>query len=178
MCTRRLAIFTRPRDRQRGGDRLEQARHAAGGHWIARLGAPILAGVTQIGRDGGDARCAGIVQGADEKQQPAELVAGACGGPAMAAVHHVDAGVANALQRTCARRPRNSAPRVPPAAVREPAAMPLPSSAVARGAKSQRRLPPARALPFGAGAQRIAVGAAACLCRRAGRRRVRADRAR
>jgi hypothetical protein len=82
-------------------DRLEQTRYIAGGHWVARLGAPILAGVAQIGRDGGDARCPGILQGADEKQQPAELVVGTCGGPTMEAVHHIDVGVANVLQRTC-----------------------------------------------------------------------------
>src|SRR5262249_54171504 len=79
-------------------DRLEQTGHVAGRDRIPRLGAPVLARVAEIGRDGRDARGAGIFERADEEQQPTELVVGAFGGAAVEALHNINIGVADVLQ--------------------------------------------------------------------------------
>src|SRR6516162_11624032 len=65
------------RDDRIGPAGFEHLRHVFGRDRIARLRAPVLAGVAKVGDNGGDALGASILQGADEEQQSTELVVGA-----------------------------------------------------------------------------------------------------
>ena len=53
---------------------LKKARHVFGGHRVARLRPPILAGIAEIWNHRGYPLRTGILQRADEKKEPAELV--------------------------------------------------------------------------------------------------------
>ena len=64
----------------------EQAGNVSGRHRIVGLGAAVLARIAQIGHDGRDPRRAGILERADEEQEPAQLVIGAHGRPAVQAL--------------------------------------------------------------------------------------------
>ena len=57
-----------------GADRFEQLRDVARRDRIARLALAVLACVGEIGNDGGDASRRGVLERAEEEQQPDELV--------------------------------------------------------------------------------------------------------
>ena len=65
------------REHRIGSGCLKHLRHVFCRDRIARLRAPVLAGVAKIGDDGGDALGAGILECPDEEKQSAELVIGA-----------------------------------------------------------------------------------------------------
>ncbi len=60
-----------------GTHRFEQRGDITRGDRIARLCLAVLARIRQIRNDRGDARSGGVLQCADEKQQPAQLVVAA-----------------------------------------------------------------------------------------------------
>jgi len=59
------------RDDAVGSKRFKQARNIARGHRIVRLGPAVLAGVAEIGNDGGDTRGTRILQSAYREQESA-----------------------------------------------------------------------------------------------------------
>src|SRR6185437_10752574 len=63
------------------------------------FGAPILARISEIGDDRGDARGAGVLQRADEEYQPHELVIGALVRAAMGALHHINVIAGDVVER-------------------------------------------------------------------------------
>ena len=69
---------------------LQQLRHIACGHRVARLGLPILACISEIGNDGSHARRATFADRCQEEQEPANFVVGALTGSTMEAVDDVN----------------------------------------------------------------------------------------
>ena len=96
----RHRIMNFERDHAVGADALEHAGDVSGGHRIVRLGAAVFARVTKIRRHRGDARGAGILDCADEEQQPAQLVVGALLRPAVQALYDIDIGAVYRIERT------------------------------------------------------------------------------
>ena len=68
--------------------RLEEPGHVFGRDRIARLGPPVLAGVAKIRNDRRHPLGAGVLERADKKQQPAQLVVRALLGIAIKRVHY------------------------------------------------------------------------------------------
>ena len=77
----------------------EKLAHVAGGDRIVVLGAAILAGVGQVGQQGGDPGGAGVPHRGDEKQQRQQLVVDRGVVVAEQGVQHIDITTANTLQR-------------------------------------------------------------------------------
>jgi hypothetical protein len=75
------------------------AGDVSGGNRIVRLGAAILARIAQIGHDGRDPCRASVLDRADEEQEPAQLVIGAHGWPAVQALDHVNVAAHDRVQR-------------------------------------------------------------------------------
>jgi hypothetical protein len=67
---------------------------------VTRLCPAVLPRVGQIGSDGGDASGGRVLDGADEEQQPAQLVVDAAPGIALERLNHVDVLVPHPHQRT------------------------------------------------------------------------------
>ena len=88
------------RDHAIGADTLEHAGDVAGRYRVVRLGAAVLARITKIGGHRGDARGAGILDGADEEQQPAQFIVGALARPAVQALDHIDVRAIHGIERT------------------------------------------------------------------------------
>ncbi|OFZ71178.1 MAG: hypothetical protein A2Z01_10205 [Betaproteobacteria bacterium RBG_16_58_11] len=73
--------------------------HVAAADRVAGLAAPVLARIGQVGRDGGDAAGSSILQRADEKQQPHQLVVGAVARLAVQGVDDIHVLATDAFQR-------------------------------------------------------------------------------
>jgi len=82
-----------------GSDAFEQICEIARGHRIARLGAPVLARIAEIGRHRRYPRGARVFERADEEQEAAQLVGGALQGTAMQALDHIGIGPRDRVER-------------------------------------------------------------------------------
>ncbi len=71
-----------------GAASLEEPGHVFRRDRVARLGAPVLARIAEIGDDRGHPLGAGVLERADEKQQPAEFVVRALLGVAVERMDH------------------------------------------------------------------------------------------
>ncbi len=89
------------RDHGVAADRLEKGCDVPRRHGVVRLGAAVLSCIAEIGRNRGDPPGSGILQRADEKQQPAELVVGALPRTAVKAMDHIDVGAGHGIERPC-----------------------------------------------------------------------------
>ena len=86
------------RDDGINADGFEQCGNVTNGDGIVRLGAAVLPRIAQIGRDRRDSGCTGVLQGRNEKEQPAEFVVWAfCGAP-MQTVHDIDIATCDRLE--------------------------------------------------------------------------------
>ena len=79
---------------------LEHAGDVSRRHRVVGLGAAVFAGVAQVRHDSRDARGTGVLERSDEEQQPAELVVGAQGGPAVQALDDIDILPEHRIERT------------------------------------------------------------------------------
>src|SRR6516162_2267590 len=78
---------------------LEQCRQVTNGDGVLGLGPPILPRIAKIGHHRRDPGCAGILQGADEEQQAAQLVVWALLRSAVQAMHDVNVATRDRVQR-------------------------------------------------------------------------------
>ena len=88
------------RDHAVGAYGLEKLGDVARRDRVARLGARVLARVGEVGNNRGHARGRGIAQGAEEKQQPYQLVVDTLAGVRMERLDDEDIAVAHADERT------------------------------------------------------------------------------
>ena len=87
------------RDDGVGSGGLEHACHIPRRDGIVRFGAAVLARIAEIGHDRGHAVGPGILEGADEEQEPAQLVIGAGLRAALQALDDIDVGAAHRVER-------------------------------------------------------------------------------
>ena len=87
------------RDDAVGADRLEQLGDVARRHRVARLGAPVLAGVAHVGNHRGHARSTGVPDGRHEEQQPDQPVVDAVAAVGEERLQYVHVASADARER-------------------------------------------------------------------------------